>query len=243
MIREQAIAETPANRSWPGSALSAELPAHGTPGGIRTRASRFGDEVTAIFTTDHGEGWRGTGDAVAALAGEPPFGVRGSNPLGAFAPSPRSNRHLHHRHANACASAIVGHTGEQAISVSVTATQYPSLRRETAPGRVRTFARPHPGACVKGGIRTRSFHGAKYPKSSPPAFWSSRDYAANQITNKFCRGALNRAAFANPLGSALPSVSGLRLVPSDRPRACRHAPSGASPGIRVSRSGLRRDIF
>jgi len=53
-IREQAIAETPARRSpcGPGSALSAELPAHGTPGGIRTRDLSFGDEVSAIFTTD-----------------------------------------------------------------------------------------------------------------------------------------------------------------------------------------------
>jgi len=42
-IREQAIAETPARRSpcGPGSALSAELPAHGTPGGIRTRDLSF----------------------------------------------------------------------------------------------------------------------------------------------------------------------------------------------------------
>src|SRR5215831_3917473 len=42
-IREQAIAETPARRSpcRPGSALATELPAHGTPGGIRTRDLSF----------------------------------------------------------------------------------------------------------------------------------------------------------------------------------------------------------
>jgi hypothetical protein len=29
---------------------------------------------------------------------------------------------------------------------------------KTAPGRAQALARPHPGACVKGGIRTRFFH-------------------------------------------------------------------------------------
>jgi hypothetical protein len=70
----------------------------------------------------------------------------------------------------------------------------------------------------------------------------SRARRQTGFENKFLRGALNGAATANPLGFALPSVSGLRLVPSDRPRASRHAPAGASPGIRVSRSGLRRDV-
>src|ERR1700730_10579919 len=54
--------------------------------GFEPATSRVADEVTAIFTTDRVEGWRGTDDAVAALAGEPPFGVRVSNPLGAVAP-------------------------------------------------------------------------------------------------------------------------------------------------------------
>jgi hypothetical protein len=62
------------------------------------------------------------------------------------------------------------------------------------------------------------------------------------LKTNFIRGALNGAATANPLEFALPSVSGLRLVPSGRPRAFGHAPAGASPGIRVSRSGLRRDV-
>lgn len=74
--------------------------------GFEPATTRLSDEVTAIFTTDRGDSWRGTGDAVAALAGKPPFGVRDSNPLGAVAPLPRSNRHLHHRLADACASAI-----------------------------------------------------------------------------------------------------------------------------------------
>jgi hypothetical protein len=54
--------------------------------GFEPATSRLADEVTAIFTTDRDGSWRRTSDAVAALAGEPPFGVRASNPLGAGAP-------------------------------------------------------------------------------------------------------------------------------------------------------------
>lgn len=54
--------------------------------------------------------WRGTGDAVAALAGDQPCGWRGSNSLGACAPAPRSNRHLHHR-LRPCGRMLVRHRG------------------------------------------------------------------------------------------------------------------------------------
>ena len=90
---------------------------------------------------------------------------------------------------------------------------------------------------VKGGIRTRFHHGAKYPKSSPPAFIEPRD-AANQIEKQMLsRRSPRRAAVANPSWFALPSVSGLRLVPSGRPRASARA-CLREPGIRVSRSGF-----
>jgi hypothetical protein len=42
-----------------GKRSAVELPAHGTPGGNRTRISRLRDEVTAIFTTDREGNWRG----------------------------------------------------------------------------------------------------------------------------------------------------------------------------------------
>jgi hypothetical protein len=138
---------------------------------------------------------------------------------------------------------LMGTLGNRRSRLSVTTTQVPSLRTDPAPGRVQASPEVASRCVCQRRDSNPLFPRAKYPKSSPPAFWLSRELAANQITNKFCRGALNRAAVANPLGFALPSVSGLRLVPSGRPRACRHAPSGASPGIRVSRSGLRRDIF
>jgi hypothetical protein len=232
-IREQAIAETPARRFAAGREvlypLSYQRMERRT--GFEPATTRFGDEVTAIFTTDREESWRGTGDAVAALAGGPPFGVRDSNPLGAVAPFPRSNRHLHHRLADACAAAIEGHAGERAISAPVTASQ--ALRCgawQPLQGRLHS-------ACVKG------VGGAKYPTSSPPASVEPLE-AANQNYEINCRGALNGAPHgANPSRFALPSVSG------SSPRSLRQAPrawatrlSGASPGIRVSRSGLRRDV-
>jgi hypothetical protein len=87
-IRERAIAETPAGRFAAGREVLYPLSYRrmGRRTGFEPATTRFADEVTAIFTTDREENWRGTGDAVAALAGEPPFGVRASNPLGAVAP-------------------------------------------------------------------------------------------------------------------------------------------------------------
>jgi hypothetical protein len=137
--------------------------------GFEPATSRVADEVTAIFTTDRVEGWRGTDDAVAALAGEPPFGVRVSNPLGAVAPYHEVTDIFTTALPTFSRRQLKKHAGEQAISVSVTATQV--LLSEN----LRCGAwQPLPGhlhsACVKGGVRTRSFPGAKYPKSSPPAF-------------------------------------------------------------------------
>jgi hypothetical protein len=128
----------------------------------------------------------------------------------------RSNRHLHHRLADACASTIERHAGERAISASVRGNTVSFL----AEGKLRraacgTLARPLPGACVTGGIRTRICHGAKYPKSSPPASVEPRDAANRNQTNKFCRGALNGAP---PLRTLLvrPAI-GIRLIASFPP--------------------------
>jgi hypothetical protein len=160
----------------PGSALATELPAHMTPGGIRTRDLSI---ISRSNSDLHHGSWRGVaGNGRCCCRSEEHtqprhYCRRDSNPRLRTAVAVRrfyrSNRHLHHRPADACASAVERHAGEQATSVSVTATQLRFLRKQTAPGRVQALARPHPGACVKGGNRTRSFHGAKYPKSSPPA--------------------------------------------------------------------------
>jgi len=146
----------------------------------------------------------------------------------------RSNRHLHHRLADAFASTVEGYAGERAISASVrgntTSFHAEEKLRRAACG---TLARPLPGACVTGGIRTRICHGAKYPKSSPPASVEPRDAANRNYKTKFCRGALNGAAVANPFWFALSSVSG------SSPRSLRQAPRAwarASPA-RASGSG------
>ena len=95
---------------------------------------------------------------------------------------------------------------------------------------------------VKGGIRTRFSRGAKYPKSSPPAFVEPRD-AANQIEKQILsRRSQRRAAIANP--SLVRSAIGIRLAPRSLQQAPRfgRARACASPGIRVSRSGFAGGI-
>jgi hypothetical protein len=95
---------------------------------------------------------------------------------------------------------------------------------------------------IEGGCFTASVQ-KKYPKSSPPAFVAPRAAANQSAKQILSRRSQWRAATANPFRwFALPSVSGLRLVPSGRPRALGRARFRASPGIRVSRSGSRREF-
>jgi hypothetical protein len=156
----------------------------------------------------------------------------------------RSNRHLHHRRADADAPAIDGRAGEQAISAPVRGNTASSpCGAEAAPGRMRTFARPRP-RCV----HHRRDSNPLFPwREVSDIFTTSAGWTAQMRPTKsnkkiLSRRSERRAAIANPCWFALPSVSGFRLVPSDRPRALGHARDSASPGIRVSRSGLRRDI-
>ena len=140
------------------------------------------------------------------------------------------------------ASAVERHAGEQSISVSVTATQLRLLWRQKLrraackPSRGRTPVRASKAGFEPALSMARSIRNLHHQRRF------SRDTRQTGLKTNFIRGALNGAATANPQGLALPSVSGLRLVPSDRPRAFGHTPAGASPGIRVSRSGLRRDV-
>ena len=150
--------------------------------------------------------------------------------------SRRSNRHLHHRRAAAFATTIGRqYAGEQAMSASVTSTRALSLRRDSAPGRVRTLARPHPGACVKGGIRTRFSLGAKYPKSSPPASVEPRRTRQTGLQNSSAALSTRRQLRTLERRSALPSVSGssprsLRQAPRTWARASQaRAPGSGSP--------------
>jgi hypothetical protein len=81
------------------------------------------------------------------------------------------------------------------------------------------------------------FQGTKYPVSSPPASVELRTAIAQQTKNLLRRRC---AAYCelrkSPLCHRYPAH---RLVPSGRPRALGHARFRASPGIRVSRSGLK----
>lgn len=112
------------------------------------------------------------------------------------------------------------------MPASMTTTQVTSLRTDPAPGRVQPLARPHPGACAKGGSRTR-VTGAKYPASSPPASVEPR-LRQTDLKN-FDRGAVDAPHVANPLGSLCHRCPAHRLVPSGRPRALGHAPSQREP--------------
>jgi hypothetical protein len=142
--------------------------------------------------------------------------VRGSNPLGAVAPLPRSNRHLHHRLADACASTTewarwgTGDIGVSDVNASSCLAEEPEPATQQ-PCKAASTVRDS-----KGGIRTRSFPGAKYPKSSPPALVEPQD-AANQITKKGLRRS-ERRRDREPC--KVRSAIGIRLAP----RSLRQAP-------------------
>ena len=88
--------------------------------GFEPATTRIANEVTAIFTADRDGSRRGISDAVAALSGEPPFGARASNPLGAFAPSHEVTGIFTTAlpmQVASCSASAERHAGEQAISV------------------------------------------------------------------------------------------------------------------------------
>ena len=217
--------------------------------GFEPATSRLADEVTAIFTTDRVE----AGGELAmllplrgAMTELRHFYRRDLNPRPPSRQSGaalyRSNRHLHHRLADDDASANAKHAGEQAISVSVTSTQALPCRT-TGAAALTALARPPP-RCV---TSKAGFEPALSRSEVSEIFTTSVGRAAmrqTKITKQVSwRRRERRAAIANPSRFALPSVSGLRLVPSGRPRAFGRAPAGASPGIRVSRSGVSPGYF
>lgn len=167
-VREQAIAVTRQATAcrkalWP---LSYRCMVHRA--GFEPATSRVIGEVTEIFTTDRD----GVGGERSMLL----------LPLRAIRLSARRARtcsalsRLHHEVTDIFTTArpMLSHRplmrtlGNRRYRLSVTTTQDALLRADPAPGRVLPFPRPHPGACVKGGIRTR-FTVEKYPTSSPPA--------------------------------------------------------------------------
>ena len=198
--------------------------------GFEPATSRVADEVTDIFTTDRDEGWRGTGDAAVPLRA-PVFLRREVTDIFTTA-LPMLSRRQFERHA-----------GEQAISAVSDDNAASLLGKRNCAGPRATPSRGR-SRCVRQRRDSNPlYHGAKYPKSSPPASVEPRDAANRNYKTKFCRGALNGAAIANPFW--VRPVIGIRLIasfPPTGPARLGTRLSGASPGIRVSRSGLRRDV-
>jgi hypothetical protein len=146
----------------------------------------------------------------------------------------RSNRHLHHRLADACASTIERHAGEQAISASVTTTQRRFLRKRNCAGP-RASPREAASRCVCQGRESNPL----FPwREVSEIFTTSVGLAARGrqtgFKTNFIRGARNGAATANPL--RVRSAIGIRLAPRSLrqaprfwARACRREPR--DPGL------------
>ena len=128
--------------------------------------------------------------------------MRDSNPLGAVAPLPRSNRHLHHRLADACASAIVGHAGEQAISVSVTTTQPRFLRKQNCAGP-RASPREAASRCVCQGRESNPLFPWREVSEIFTTSVGLAARAANRIENKFHSRRSKRRRYREPLKGSL----------------------------------------
>ena len=181
--------------------------------GFEPATSRVADEVTAIFTTDRD---RVGGERAMLLL-----------PLAAPPPSPRfepactglpvrrlyrSNRHLHHRLADACASAIERHAGEQAISASVSSTHV-LLSERSEPWRVRPSRGRLHGACSQAGFepaftRERSIRNLHHQRRL------SREMRQTEIKINFF-AALERRRYCEPL--LVRSAIGIRLIASFPP--------------------------
>jgi hypothetical protein len=100
-----------------GKCSTAELPAHRTPDGIRTRDHSF---IRRSNSDLHHGPWRelaGNWRCCCCPCGQTAFRRAGFEPARCRSTLPRSNRHLHHRLADAGASAIDRFAGERAISV------------------------------------------------------------------------------------------------------------------------------
>ena len=155
----------------------------------------------------------------------------------------RSNRHLHHRPDDARASSVERHAGEQAISAPVTTTQPRFFTRsKTVPGRVHTLCEGRiPVRVSKAGIEP-AFPWVRSIRNLHHQRWFSRKRAANLIANEFSR----RSAAPlprTPRGSLCHRYPAFASFPPTGPARLGTRLSGASPGIRVSRSGFSPGCF
>jgi len=152
--------------------------------------------------------------------------LRASNPLGAVRLTEvtdiftTARPMLSHR-------PLMGTLGNGRYRLSVTTTQDCPCEQILRRAACKPLPRSHPGACVKGGIRTR-LTVEKYPTSSPPASVEPRASRQTDL-RKIDRGAVDAPHVANHLGSLCHRCPAHRLVPSGRPRALGHAPLQREP--------------
>jgi len=159
--------------------------------------------------------------------------------------SNRSNRHLHHRHAEVhrCAPAIEKarwRTGDLGLNDANVGASWRKNRARDA----TAFAGPLPRYVTsKAGFEpafpmVRSIRNLHHQRSL------SREMRPTKIEKQnLSRRSQRRTALANPF--PVRSAIGVRLAPRSLRQAPRfgRAPSCASPGIRVSRSGFSRRNF
>ena len=150
----------------------------------------------------------------------------------------RSNRHLHHRRADACASTkkVRWGTGDIGLSDGITG----SPCGKPALWRVATLARAPPQCVRQRRDSNRFFQWTKYPTSSPPASVEPQRSSSPQQTKNSSAALSTRRPLRTPRSPLCHRCPAHRLVPSGKPRALGRARFRASPGIRVSRSGFRR---
>jgi len=220
--------------------------------GFEPATSRFADEVTAIFTTDRVT--VGGDQAMLLPLRRAVTELRHScrRDLNHATSEPQSGR---------CSTEVTGifttampkriaaprqskrHAGEQAISVSMTPTQA-LPRGRTGARDAAALARPLPRYVTsKAGFEpafpmVRSIRNLHHQRSL------SRKMRRTKIEKQILsRRSQRRAAIANPF--LVRSAIGVRLAPRSLRQAPRfgRAPSCASPGIRVSRSGFSRRNF
>jgi hypothetical protein len=156
--------------------------------------------------------------------------------------SHRSNRHLHHRRAEAhcCASAIEKHAGEQAKSALQQSKRRFGLKPHRSPRRT------HPAGRIPRYDRLKA-------DFSPLGVRSIRDLHHQRSLAARCGKRNRKTNSVAALGTAsrhsepvmVRSAIGIRLAPRSLRQAPRfgRAHPCASPGIRVSRSGLRRTNY
>jgi len=180
-----------------------------TPGGIRTRDLSFQRRCNSDL---HHGSWRElAGNERCCCRSEEHtqprhFCRRDSNPRLRTATAVRrfyrSNRHLHHRLADACASTIERHAGEQAISASVTTTQRRFLRKRNCAGP-RASPREAASRCVCQGRESNPLFPWREVSEIFTTSVGLAARAANRIENKFHSRRSKRRRYREPLKGSL----------------------------------------